>query len=76
MCNVSVTISVSYVSAQEERNGGVVLMEDSAIIELLYNHSEDGLARLSEKYNKLLQTIVSSVLYDSGDAEECVMIHI
>ena len=51
MCNVSVTISVSYVSAQEERNGGVVLMEDSAIIELLYNHSEDGLARLSEKYN-------------------------
>ncbi len=72
MCNVSVTISVSYVSAQEERNGGVVLMEDSAIIELLYNHSEDGLARLSEKYNKLLQTVVSSVLYDCGDAEECV----
>ena len=33
MCNVSVTISVSYVSAQEERNGGVVLMEDSAIID-------------------------------------------
>ena len=47
-------------------------MEDSAIIELLYNHSEDGLARLSEKYNKLLQTVVSSVLYDCGDAEECV----
>lgn len=34
MCNVSVTISVSYVSAQEERNGGVVLMEDSAIIDV------------------------------------------
>lgn len=33
MCNVSVTISVSYVSAQKERNGGVVLMEDSAIID-------------------------------------------
>lgn len=29
-------------------------MEDSAIVELLYNHSEEGISKLSEKYGGLL----------------------
>lgn len=47
-------------------------MEDSEILELLYNHSEKGLEMTQTKYNRLLLSISKSILQNPGDAEECV----
>lgn len=48
------------------------MMEDSAIVELLYNHSEEGISKLSEKYGGLLGSVASNVLRNDDDATECV----
>lgn len=47
-------------------------MEDSRIIELLFERSEQAIAALSEKYGPLCQKIAQNILNSREDAEECV----
>ena len=47
-------------------------MDDEKILDLLYNHSEDGLKATSDKYSRLLLSIVCGILTEKEDAEECV----
>ncbi len=44
---------------------------DSRIIELLFSHSEEGLALLRRKYGALCRRIALNLLGDPRDAEEC-----
>lgn len=47
-------------------------MEDEAIVQLLWDRKEDGLAELSRKYEKYCFSISFHILCDSEDAKECV----
>lgn len=47
-------------------------MEDSGIIDLFFERSEQAIALLSEKYGRLCQKIACNILNDRLDAEECV----
>ena len=47
-------------------------MEDSKIIELFWERSENAIAMLQEKYGRLLDRIAVNVLANASDAEECV----
>ena len=47
-------------------------MEDSKIIELLFDRSEQGIAELSEKYSPACRRIAENILNNQSDAEECV----
>lgn len=47
-------------------------MEDSKIIELFTERSEQAIIELSNKYGKLCGSVASSILPDPGDVEECL----
>ncbi len=47
-------------------------MEDSRIIELFFERSEQAIAELSEKYGAVCRRVARNVLGDEADAEECV----
>ena len=47
-------------------------MEDSKIIELFYERSEQAIIELSKKYDRLCNKIAKNILGNSLDAEECV----
>ena len=46
-------------------------MDDSKIIDLLFERSESGLALIEQKYKGLSLHILSGILSDFADAEEC-----
>lgn len=46
-------------------------MEDSRIIELFFDRSEQAVQTLSDKYGKLCRTIARGILADPRDVEEC-----
>ena len=47
-------------------------MEDSFIIDLFYERSEQAILALSEKYGAFLTRVAENILGDKLDAEECV----
>ena len=47
-------------------------MEDSKIVELFYERSEQAIIELSRKYEKLCKKIAKNILGNNLDAEECV----
>ncbi len=47
-------------------------MEDTDIIELFYNRSEQAIKELSEKYGAVCSQVSKNILKNSQDAEECV----
>ena len=47
-------------------------MNDSQIIELLFDRSEQAITALSQKYGKICTKIAMDILNDPLDAEECV----
>lgn len=47
-------------------------MNDSEIIELFFERSEQAIAELSQKYEKLCMKIAMDILDNPSDAEECV----
>lgn len=47
-------------------------MEDEKIVDLFFARSEEGIARMREKYGKLCGYIAKNILGDELDAEECV----
>lgn len=47
-------------------------MEDSEIISLYWNRSEDAIRETDKKYGKLCRRIALNFLFDNEDAEECV----
>lgn len=47
-------------------------MDDSQIIELFYERSEQAIIELSEKYGALCRRIADNILNNSLDTEECL----
>lgn len=48
-------------------------MKDERIVKLLCEHNEKGLARLAEKYDKLIKYVITGILCDrESDVEECM----
>lgn len=47
-------------------------MEDRQIIEGLFNRSEEALAQMSAKYERLCYKLAGNILKDAQDCEECV----
>ena len=47
-------------------------MEDSKIIDLFFERSEEAIIELSNKYGKVFMKIAMNILKDLQDAEECV----
>ena len=47
-------------------------LDDSKIIELFYERSEQAIIELSNKYDKLCKKIANNILNNSLDTEECV----
>ena len=47
-------------------------MEDSEILELYRQRSEDAIARTDKKYGRYLYSIAYRILRDNGETEECV----
>lgn len=47
-------------------------MEDNKIIDLLYNHDENGLEEVKSKYNKLLYSLSFNILKNDDDVNECI----
>lgn len=47
-------------------------MDDSKIIELFYERSEQAIVELSEKYGAVCTRVANNILNDKRDAEECV----
>ena len=47
-------------------------MEDSKIIDLYWERSEDAIGRTAEKYGKYCRTIAYNILNSTEDSEECV----
>ncbi len=47
-------------------------LDDSKIIELFYERSEQAIIELSNKYDKLCKKIANNILNNSFDTEECV----
>ncbi len=48
------------------------VLEDSEIIRLFFERSEDAIAELSAKYGGIFNNVAMNVLHDREDAEECV----
>lgn len=48
------------------------MLEDSQIIELFFERSEQAIAELSEKYGKVCSSVSRNILKNELDAEECV----
>ena len=47
-------------------------MDDSKIIELFFERSEQAIIELSQKYGALFMRIAENILGDTGEGEECV----
>ncbi len=47
-------------------------MDDSRIIELFYERSEQAITELSNKYGKIFARVAANILNNRQDAEECV----
>ena len=47
-------------------------MDDSKIIELFYERSEQAIIELSQKYGSVFKKVADNILNDIRDAEECV----
>ena len=47
-------------------------MEDSMIIELFFERSEQAITELSKKYGSICRKVADNVLHNRLDAEECV----
>ncbi len=47
-------------------------MEDSKIIELFYERSEQAIIELSKKYNHICSKVACNILNDTRDTEECL----
>ena len=47
-------------------------MEDTAIIRLFQERSQQAIAELSQKYGKLCQSLSRRILNNEEDAKECV----
>ena len=47
-------------------------MDDSKIIELFFERSEQAIAELSDKYGSVCAKIAENILNNRQDAEECV----
>ncbi|MBQ8639853.1 MAG: sigma-70 family RNA polymerase sigma factor [Lachnospiraceae bacterium] len=47
-------------------------MDDSGIIELFFNRSEQAIEELSQKYGRLLQKLAGNILGNRRDVEECI----
>jgi RNA polymerase sigma factor (sigma-70 family) len=47
-------------------------MEDENIVDLLYDHNEQGLIFTKEKYNLLLENLSFGIVRNRDDSEECV----
>ncbi len=48
------------------------IVDDSKIIQLLHERSEQAIVELSKKYGKLCEKIALDILGDKSDAQECV----
>ena len=51
---------------------GSDILEDEKIIELLFEHDENGLKELTKKYDLLIKKIAYGILNNNSDTEECV----
>lgn len=51
---------------------GSDIVEDEKIIELLFEHDENGLKELTKKYDLLIKKIAYGILNNNSDTEECV----
>ena len=47
------------------------IVEDEKIIELLFEHDENGLKELTKKYDLLIKKIAYGILNNNSDTEEC-----
>lgn len=47
-------------------------MEDSKIIKLFFDRSEEAITELSEKYGKVCKSVAENILNNQRDSEECV----
>ena len=47
-------------------------MEDSKIIKLFFDRSEEAITELSEKYGKVCKSVAEDILNNQRDSEECV----
>ena len=47
-------------------------MEDTQIIDLIYDRNQQGLAELDGKYRRLLLSVADGILHSGEDSEECV----
>lgn len=54
------------------KGGYASAMEDSKIIDLFFERSEEAILELSDKYGNLLMKIAMNVVNNRQDAEECV----
>ena len=50
----------------------MIIIEDSAIIDLFFERSESAIEELSEKYEPSIRRVSQNVLRNTSDAEECV----
>ncbi len=46
-------------------------MEDEKIIELFFEHSEESVKQIRNKYGTLVKSVIKRVLADKSDVEEC-----
>ena len=53
-------------------NRGGETLEDSKIIELFFDRSEEAITELSEKYGKVCKSVAENILNNQRDSEECV----
>lgn len=51
---------------------GVSILEDSKIIELFYERSEQAIVELSKKYGSVCTKVAENILHTRLDSEECV----
>ena len=47
-------------------------MDDSEIIALLWNRTENALSALAQKFGRRLQRLAENILHNPQDAQECV----
>ena len=56
----------------ESLNKGGKTLEDSKIIELFFDRSEEAITELSKKYGQVCKSVAENILNNQLDSEECV----
>ena len=56
----------------ESLNKGGKTLEDSKIIELFFDRSEEAITELSKKYGQVCKSVAENILNNQRDSEECV----